>query len=63
MVSKNNRATFQTNANMSSRSQGYSEANRELYSQRRFQRVDKSASGAVAVVDCDLYPPYEIDQI
>jgi hypothetical protein len=36
---------------------------RELYSQWRFQRVDKSASSAVAVVECDLYLPYEIDQI
>jgi hypothetical protein len=31
--------------------------------QWRFQRVDKPASDALALVDCDLYLPYEIDQI
>jgi len=38
-----------------------SDGDRELYSQWRFQRVDKSASDAATVVDCDLYPPYEIN--
>jgi hypothetical protein len=36
---------------------------RELYSQWRFQRVDKSPIVAVMAVDRDLYLPYEIDQI
>jgi len=38
-----------------------SEGDRELYSQCRFQRVDKSPIVAATAVDCDLYPPYEIN--